>query len=224
MPWVYFSLRILSQAFSLLPYYLILNNICSTLLFYSIMTLPRPLTGNILFDFVTWRAALRPSAGNTLRVGRPAALCLQAFMWVSLSRLCFRGFASLPFWPSCTIALGCAVHFWWYGCIYLFLVDGLMALLIIYWCKVILFAKDNYDMSIDLWTSALVLLNTVLIVCDCALASILRIWREMVFISYICSLTRPIYFLEHFPLDIEESLCDLCSMYVMKTPFGYFDR
>ena len=114
MPWVYSNLQILSQAFSLLPYYLILYNIWSTLLFYSVMTLPRPLTGNILFDFVTWGAALRPSAGNTLRVGRPAALCLQAFMLVSLSQLCFRGFASLPFWPSCTIALGCAVRFWWH--------------------------------------------------------------------------------------------------------------
>ena len=62
MPWVYSNLHILSQAFRLLPYYLILNNIWSTLLFYSVMTLPRPLTGGILFDFVTWGplCGLRP--------------------------------------------------------------------------------------------------------------------------------------------------------------------
>ena len=72
-----------------------------------------------------------------------------------------------------------------------------MALLVINWCNFIFFAKDNYDMSIDLWASAFSTVVYSFSCCDCTLASVLRTWREMVFISYICSLAGPIYCLEH---------------------------
>ena len=97
------------------------------------MTLPRPLTGIALFDFVSWRAALRPSAGYTSWTGRPAALCLHTIVFVPITVMLDYAFGALPL---CLAGLHVLLH---WAVLYIFdgtdafiiLVDGLMALLAI---------------------------------------------------------------------------------------------
>ena len=152
--------------------------ICTTILFCRDFTTSTDRICSV--DFVSLRAASRSSAGCTPWTGRPAALCLHTIVFVPVTVMLDYAFGALPLClAGLHVLLPWAVLYTFVG------TDATIAWSMDYWpCWQLLDTDLSSSlklimMSIDLWTSAF---NTVeySFSCDCALAFILRVCREMV--------------------------------------------